>query len=166
MLGSVLFGIALFAGLPWLSPTRGVERAWQGSLRALEKNNLEAFDAYLDVTYKDGFGLDRAGAVSLAKTMRSHFLICTITRESIETVLAPGSKSAASRAIIRLGGQGSPVATAAIQASANSHSPTLFRWRRNSWQPWDWKLISVDNSDAARAVGQFQRDAGSFGLLP
>ncbi|MEY4489978.1 MAG: hypothetical protein RIQ79_2486 [Verrucomicrobiota bacterium] len=163
MIGTVLLGIALIVGLPWLSPTRGAERAWQGTLSALADNDLEKFGSYLDSNYHDGFGLDRAGAVALAKTVRGQFLLCTITREQPELVMDPGNHGAISRALIRLGGQGSPVASAAIQASATSTTPTIFRWRRGSWKPWDWKLIALDNAEAAKAVGQLQHELNSFG---
>jgi len=160
---TVLLGIALALGLPWLSPKRGVERAWAGSLAALADNKPDDFATYLDLNYHDGFGLDREGALTMAKSIRSHFILCTITREQAELVLDPGKHSATSRAIIRLGGQGSPVASAAIQASASSNTPTLFRWRRGSWKPWDGKLVAVDNTDAARGLSQLQRELGSFG---
>ncbi len=161
--GTVLLAITIAVGAPWLSPTRGVERAWAGSLAALADNKLDDFATYLDPNYHDGFGLDREGALTLAKSIRGHFILCTITREGAELVLDPSKQSATSRAIIRLGGQGSPVASAAIQASASSNTPTLFRWRRGSWKPWDWKLIAVDNTDAARGLSQLQRELGSFG---
>lgn len=162
--GSLLLGVALAAGLPWLSPTRGVERAWQGTLRSLEKNDFEAFSAYLDSNYRDGFGLDREGVVTLARTVRGQFFICTITREQSEIVLDPDKQVARSRALIRLGGQGSPVATAAIQASATTTLPTLFRWRRASWKPWDWLLVGVDNAEAAKNIAQLERQASGSGL--
>jgi hypothetical protein len=151
-------------GLPWLSPTKGVERAWKHALTALEDNDLETFRSYLDTDYHDGFGLDREGAVALARTVRGQFILCTITREQPELVLDPGSQRALSRAVIRLGGQGSPVATAAIQASAASNNPTIFRWRRGSWKPWDWHLVALDNAEAAKAISQLQRELPSTGL--
>jgi hypothetical protein len=163
IVGTVLLGISLALGIPWLSPTRGVERVWAGTLASLADNKLDDFEAYLDPNYRDGFGLDRAGVVALARSIRGQFILCTITREQSELVLDPGKRGATSRAIIRIGGQGSPVASAAIQASAASSTPTLFRWRRASWKPWDWKLIAVDNTDAARGLAQLQRELGSFG---
>jgi len=163
MIGTVLLGIALIAGLPWLSPTRGVERAWQGTLSALADNDLEKFASYLDTNYHDGFGLDKSGAVALAKTVRGQFLLCTIAREQAELVLDPGNRTATSRALIRLDGQGSPVATAVIQASASSTTPTIFRWRRGSWKPWDWTLVTLDNAEATKGIGQLQRELNSFG---
>lgn len=159
--------LALVLGLPWLSPSRGVERAWRGVVSAIEDKDQEALAAYLSDNYRDGFGLDRAGALELAATIRGHFAVCTIRREQPELVMdATTRRAATTRALIRLGGQGSPVAQGAIQASQASQTPTEFRWRRASWKPWDWKLISVENPDAARGLARFQREAASFGLTP
>lgn len=164
-LGALLL-VALLLVLPWLSPTRGVERAWKGVVAAIEKNDREALGAYLSENYQDGFGLDREGALRLAATVRGQFVVCTVRRERPELVMDVNKKAAVTRALIRLGGQGSPLATAAIQASQASQTPTEFRWRRASWKPWDWRLVSVENTDAARGIARFQREAASFGLTP
>ena len=158
--------VALMLGLPWLSPSRGVERAWGNVISAIESNDKEALSAYLADNYKDGFGLDREGALKLAATVRGQFAMCSIRRERSELVMDVNKKAAITRAVVRLEGQGSPLATAAVQASQASQTPTEFRWRRASWKPWDWRLVSVENADAARGIARFQREAASFGLTP
>ena len=62
--------------------------------------------------------------------------------------------------------QGTPLANAAVQASKASRTPTEFRWRRASWKPWDWRLVSVENADAARGISRIEREAASFGIAP
>ena len=161
-----LLVVALVLGIPWLSPTRGVERAWKNVIGAIEQNDRDTLALYLGTDYKDGFGLDREGALKLAASVRGQFLVCAIRRERPELVMDAGKKAAVARAIIRLDGQGSPLATAAIQASRASQTPTEFHWRRRSWKPWDWRLVSVENADAARGIARFQREAASFGLTP
>lgn len=158
--------VALLLGIPWLSPARGVERAWKNLVSAIEDNDQAELGAYLKEDYKDGFGLDREAALRLAATVRGQFLVCTIRRELPELVMDVNKKAAVTRAIIRLDGQGTALATAAIQASQASQTPTEFRWRRNSWKPWDWRLVSVENIDAARGIARFEREAASFGLTP
>ncbi len=165
VLGALL-ALGLLLGLPWLSPARGVERAWRGVVSAIEENDREELASYLSENYKDGFGLDRQGALRLATTVRGQFVVCTLRRERPELVMDVNKKAAVTRALIRLGGQGSPLAAAAIQASQASQTPTEFRWRRASWKPWDWRLVSVENADAARGIARFEREAASFGLTP
>jgi hypothetical protein len=163
---AALLAVALVLGLPWLSPARGVERTWKNVISAIESNDKEALAAYLSDNYKDGFGLDREGAIKLAATVRGQFAVCTIRRERPELVMDVNKRAAVTRALIRLDGQGTPLAAAAIQASQASQAPTEFRWRRASWKPWDWRLVSVENADAARGIARFQREAASFGLTP
>ena len=164
--GGAVFALALWLALPFFSPARGVERSWDALLDALADNDLERFGSFLGEDYADGFGFDRAEALKLASEVRRHFVICTIRRERSELVLDPLKKSAVTRGLIRLGGQGSPVAQGAIQASQSTDTPTAFRWRRNSWKPWDWRLTSIDNPDAARAIARFQRQADQLGFTP
>jgi len=150
--------------LPWLSPERGVERAWSGVLEAIEDNDSAALGKYLGADYRDAFGQDRAGALELAANLRRHFVTCSLRRERAELVMDPSGRSALTRAVIRLGGQGSPVATAAAEASAASDTATVFRWRRNSSKPWDWRLVSVENPEAARALRRFNQEAAKLGF--
>ena len=165
-IGGLLLALALWLALPFLSASRGVERAWDDFLSALEDNDMTELGRLLGDDYADGFGLDRAECLKLAASIRGQFVVCTVRREQSELVLDPSNKSAVTRGFIRLGGQGSPAAQAAIQASTSSQTPTAFRWRRNSWKPWDWRLVSIDNADAARALARFQRDLGALGLTP
>jgi hypothetical protein len=160
----VLLVVALIVGLPWLSPARGVERAWKGVITAIEKNDRERLAAYLADDYKDAFGLGREEAVQLVASVRGQFLVCTIRRERPMLELAPDKHSAVTRALVRLDGQGTAIAAAAIEASRSAQTPTEFRWRRGSGKPWDWRLVSVDNPDATRGVARFQRDAAQIGL--
>lgn len=162
----VLLALALWFGLPFLSPGKGVIRSWDAVLRAVEDHDAEALGRLLGADYTDGFGLDRAAAIELAGRIHAHFVVCTLRRERSELILDPSGKSAVTRALVRLGGQGSPVAQGAMRASQTSETPTAFRWRRNSWKPWDWRLVAVDNPDAARALARFQREAGQLGFSP
>ncbi len=164
LVAGALLVVALLVGLPWLSPARGVERAWKQLVESIEQNDREALAAALGSDYHDGFGLEREGALQLAATLRGQFIVCTIRRERPELVMDANKRAAITRALIRLDGQGTPVATAAIQASQASQTPTVFRWRRFSWKAWDWRLVSVEYADAARGISRLQREAAQFGV--
>ncbi len=162
--GTAAVLLFIWLGLPWLSPERGVQRSWDNVLEAIEDRDFEALGAYLQDDYRDGFGLGRTEALEVLGTVRSHFVVCRIRREAPELIMDPNGESAVTRAIIRLGGQGSPVAQAAIQASTFTSTPTTFRWRKNSWKPWDWRLVSIENPDAVRALQSFQRQSSGLAL--
>lgn len=160
-----LLVLALLLGLPWLSPTRGVQRAWKNVAAAIEENDREALAAYLADNYHDGFGFGREEALQMVATVRGQFIVCAIRLDQPEVVMDPNTKrSARTHALVRLDGQGTQVATAAIQASQASQTRTVFHWRRASWKPWDWRLTSVENADAARGIARFEREAGRLGL--
>lgn len=163
-LSTILVFTFIWLGLPWLSSERGVKRSWDRVTEAIEKRDYETLGKYLQDDYRDGFGLGRAEALEVLTSVRAHFIVCWIQREAPELVMDPQGKAAISRAIIRLGGQGSPIAQAAIQASNTTSTPTTFRWRKNTWKPWDWRLVSIENPDATRALQTFQRQASSLGL--
>lgn len=165
IIGGLLVVLALWLALPFFSASRGVERAWDQVLAAIGDNDAEALGRLLGEEYSDGFGFDRAGAIQMAGVIRAQFVTCTLRRERSEVVMDPSNRSAVTRAHVRLVGNGTPIAQGAIQASAASETPTTFRWRRNSWKPWDWRLISIDNPDAVRALSRFQRQAGGMGLF-
>lgn len=160
----IVLALAAFLGLPWLSPERGVQRTWSAVLTAIEDNDRTALATLLGPDYHDGFDLDREAALELLGTVRGQFLVCTVRRESPELVMATDSRAATTRALIRLDGHGTPIANAAVQASRASQTPTSFRFRRNSWKPWDWRLVAIENPDAARHLARFRREASS--LLP
>lgn len=64
-IGAVLvFSAFLFWTLPWLSPTRGVERAFQALIEGIEGNELEDVAAVVDPEYGDEWGLDKPTIVS------------------------------------------------------------------------------------------------------
>jgi hypothetical protein len=166
VVAGALLLVAVLLGVPWLSPTRGVERTWKNVISAVERNDREALAAYLSENYKDGFDLDREAALQLVAAVRGQFMVCTIRREQPELVMDVNKRAAITRALIRIDGRGSPVAAAVVQASHASQTPTEFRWRRASGKPWDWRLVSVENADASRGVARFQREAGQFGFTP
>lgn len=162
--GALALILALVLTLPFLSPQRGVERTWDHVLDAIADKDIAALDSLLGPDFSGGFGLDRAATLRMAGEIRGQFAVCNIRRERSEVVLDPSGKSATTRALVRLTGQGSPAAQAAIRASAATQVPTTFRWRRNSWKPWDWRLVAMENTEAARALELFQRQASAIGL--
>jgi hypothetical protein len=160
----VLAALALFFALPYLSPSRGLERAWDDLLTAIEDKDAEALERRMAANYRDGFGFDRAGAIEAMIKVRGQFVVCRLRREKSELALDPSGKSAITRALMRLSGNGSPAAQGAIHASQASETPTSFRWRRETWKPWDWQLVGLDNPDAARAYARFEAEAARLGL--
>lgn len=162
---AVLLLVLLF-GLPWLSPARGVERAWARLIDGIEDNDFGDVAAVLHDDYKDGWGLAKAEVLSLGQTMRRQFLLCTIEYRPHRVELSGDKRRATVSSVVRFGGTpGSPVAQAIIQYSNQTGRPTSFEWVRGSWKPWDWKLVRIDNPEATPGVRRLQREAGNFSNL-
>lgn len=153
-------------GLPYLSPTKGVERQWARVIKAVEKKDEGRLRAILAEDYVDDWGSNREEAVKLALGVFQHFVTLTITREQPTLVMESKSKATTgARVVVR--GQGSPVAQMVVQGSEGMTAPTRFRWRRESWRPWDWRLTGLENEDIRANLPRFRRmmdQAGAAGV--
>ena len=161
--GVVVLVAALLVGLSYLSPQRGLRRAWGQLATAIEKNDMDALGALLGDDYQDGFGQDRAAALETFALVRRQFMACSVSYDQPQLTLDVGEQSAVSRALVRLAGTGGPGAKAVIDASQYNQDPVSFRWRRDG-KPWQWRLVSIDHPEAARALARLKREAASLGL--
>ena len=152
---------ALTVGVPWLSPARGVDRAWHGFLDDIEGNDIEDVAAVIDAEYADAWGLNREEVVKVVEAMRRQFLTCSITRDAgRERTMSEDKRRATIRAVVRVDGTGSPIAQMIVQASQQGEVRTTFEWVRRSWKPWDWTLVRIDNPQATPGVRRLQREGG------
>jgi len=159
--GVVIVLFALTIGLPWLSPSRGVERAWHGLLDDIEGNDIEDVAAAIDSGYADAWGLKREEVVNVVETMRRQFLTCSITRDAArERTVSADKRRATIRAVVRVDGTGSPIAQMIVQASQQGEVRTTFEWVRRSWKPWDWTLVRIENPQAGPGVRRLRQEMG------
>jgi hypothetical protein len=163
VIGVVVLVAAVLFGLSYLSPERGVRRAWGQLATAIEKNDRDALGRLLGDDYKDGFGQDRAAALETFALVRRQFIACSVSYAQTELILDTSEQSATTRSLVRLSGSGGPGAQATIEASKYNQQPVSFRWRRDG-KPWEWRLVSIEHPEAARALARLQREAASLGL--
>jgi hypothetical protein len=161
--GVVVLVAAVLFGFSYLSPERGVRRAWGQLATAIEKNDTDALGRLLGDDYRDGFGQDRAAALETFALVRRQFIACSVGYDQSELILDANEQSAVTRALVRLSGSGGPGAKAVIDASQYNQQPVAFRWRRDG-KPWEWRLVSIDHPEAARALARLKREAGLLGL--
>lgn len=55
--------------------------------------------------------------------------------------------SATTRTVLKISGNGGPVAQIVMERVNTLRGPFTFAWRKASWRPWDWQLTSVDHPD-------------------
>jgi hypothetical protein len=158
----VLLGV--FVGVPLLSASRGLERAWRAVLSDVEDGDWAAFEAKLAPNYRDNFGATRPESIRRFKLARQQFLSLSISREQIETSLDSSGRAATTKALIRLRGTGVGGAAQAMDSAGRTTEPVIFKWQRPSWKPWDWQLVLIEHREAAELFNSLERQAAALGL--
>ena len=140
MLAAIILGLYLFQ--LW-KPERQLQLHSAHLIAALEENDRSAILDFLDPSYGDQWGHDRATLVARLQAVLPY---------------APHLRIEARRIIVRdSAGAGEWSARIRVEADANEvtalikerinplEEPFLLQWRRVSWKPWDWKLVRVTN---------------------
>ncbi|MFH1499972.1 MAG: hypothetical protein ABII82_19345 [Verrucomicrobiota bacterium] len=153
--GLVLLVAALWIAPPFVLPSRGLDRAWDRLLEAMEERDADTLHALIAADYRDGFGQDRDEAIALFDQAAGQFISLNIRRLR-PVVHVESSRLGTTEAVVRVGGHGTPLAQMVVQGSAAIDAPTTFRWRRTGWQPWRWQLTFMDNPAVRNDVRQFR----------
>jgi len=142
--GSGLVAFALF--LLWLwQPERQVRLHTSHFLKKVERRNWDAARKFLADDYSDRWQHDRDSAVSEAREAFRQFLFLTIENRTDSCEMAPDS--ATTRTVIKISGNGGPVAQLVMERVNTLQGPFTLAWRKASWRPWDWQLTSVDHPE-------------------
>jgi hypothetical protein len=70
------------------------------------------------------------------------FLACGVMADHLSLTWRNGSCDLTAH--IRVVGSGGPLAQFIMEQSAQLTEPFHFQWKKESWKPWGWKLVSVD----------------------
>lgn len=124
---------------------RQLERVFHRLINAAENRNWEKVRQLVAEDYRDGWGQDREQAISTGSQFLGQFLVMEIVVENQTVDLRGREASIAAR--MRLKGRGSAVAEAIMQGANALEHDFQFAWRRKSWKPWDWKLVSINQSE-------------------
>jgi hypothetical protein len=79
--------------------------------------------------------------VAQASEALRNFLVLEILSE--DTTVERRDRDAVISARLRLRGKGNAIGEQIIAGANSLESHFQFAWRRKSWKPWDWKLVSV-----------------------
>ena len=112
-------------------------------LRQIEKRNAAAAADFLALDYHDDWGHDRALLLRRLRIVLHFFSSLAITVTAPQVTLQ--SSTATWSASIRLDGAGGEFAPEIIGRVNSLTKPFELHWRRESWRPWDWKLVEVSN---------------------
>lgn len=138
--------IAIALGL-WLSHLWSAENQVrlhsEHLLAQIEKGNWSATAEMVAPDYHDDWGDDRDLLVNRLRMTLHFFTSLTITPNSprIDAGAATGTWTSQ----VRINGTGAEVAPEMIARINSLTTPFVLRWRKESWRPWDWKLVEAHN---------------------
>jgi hypothetical protein len=141
---AALFVVVLYCVLLW-QPTRQVRLHQAHLLRAIEKRNWPRVAEFIAENYSDRWGHDKEFVLREAREVFHHFVFLTVKQEEQGARVESGQGTVVTRIILL--GTGSPVADFAKQRLADLEEPFTFRWRQQSWKPWDWQLTGFDHPE-------------------
>ena len=139
---AVAAGVYLFQ--LWL-PERQVALHTQHLIEALEERDVQAVGEFVDPTYKDQWGHDRELLLSRLGAVLRYARDLDLQLNGAWTELN-GDEAFWNARITVVGGEHE--VDALIEQRVNAVAePFRLQWRRQSWKPWDWKLVGVTNSE-------------------
>ena len=136
--------IVTFLIVRW-QPDRQLGHRWEGFLDAFSTRRWGAVDGFLSPDYQDAWGHTRLNLKHRATYDLREFTNLEVRAESV-TIVRSG-KSATISAVVRITGSGGYQAERTRRAVNRVFSASQFEWKRHSWRPWDWRLVSVENPE-------------------
>jgi hypothetical protein len=138
---ALIVGIYLFQ--LW-QPDRQVHLHSIHLAEALEENDWDDVEEFLAADYADQWGHDRATVLTRLRQVLHYARNLRIdAQQTITSAAGPDGKW---RALIKLEADDNEIA-AIIKGRINVlEEPFELNWRRESWKPWDWKLVRVSNA--------------------
>ena len=150
------FRYSFYAGLVltlllgfWLTRLWGSENQVQlhsnHFLHQIEERDWAGAGKFLAANYRDDWGNDRALMITRLRLGLRLFDRLTITAKEARITLQASAVTWSGQ--IQVAGSGSEMAPAAIEEINRLTTPFEFRWEKQSWKPWDWKLAKITNSE-------------------
>ena len=131
----------LYAAFHFLSPTRQLLSSQERFLAAVSSKNAEAVSGMLDPDYSDQWGFQPADWPGLLQDLRVVSPVLDIKTDEPVGDAGTGVVETALR-VLSEGPAASRLGIPAIKTK-----PTRFIWRRSSWMPWSWRLLSIQNPE-------------------
>lgn len=136
--------MALVLFLLWLwKPERQVRLHTSHFLKSVERRNWNSSKSFLADDYTDRWQHNKETAVADAREAFRQFMFVTIENRIDSCEMA--GDHATVRAVIKISGNGGPVAQLVMERVNTLSGPFTFEWRKGTWKPWDWQLTQVDH---------------------
>jgi hypothetical protein len=123
-------------------PTRQVRLHQEHLFEAVGSRDWKKVGGFLAADYKDRWGQTREVALQRLPQAFQDFLSCSVESEKRSIEWQDGACIFKSR--IRILGSGGGIARYVMAELDQLTEPFALTWRQQSWLPWDWALVSVD----------------------
>lgn len=136
------FVLGIYLAQLWTAE-RQVELHGHNFLEAIEESDARALHEFLADDYEDDWGHDKTRVLSRLKQVVPYARNGRLVARE-ETVQITGSEGEW-RARIAIDAEGNELTAPLIGYVNGVSEPWRLQWRRESWKPWDWKLVRVSN---------------------
>ncbi len=134
----------LALALHW-QPTRQVRLHQEHLLEAVQNRKWKTAGEFLAEDYRDRWGQTKTDVLAQLPQVFGDFLALGVIGEDGAVSWSESEPTVRER--IRIVGSGGPIAQIVMQRSQAFTQPFSFRWRRQSWRPWDWALVEADQPE-------------------
>ena len=141
----LLLAGAIFILPSQFSPEKRLRAAHASLLDAMRDASRPRMARILADDYKDGWGLTKSEAIGLAIQVNQQFVSIEMEVASLQTTVT--GRTARTELTISLRGHGSAGADTIREKVSRLKVPFVLEWRRESWTPWSWKLVSVSQPE-------------------
>ena len=145
IIGSIVSLIVLYnLAFEWPSSIQ-VPLKQEAFLISLEEGDNGAWDKLLSESYEDQWGFSKSNALVSFQDVRSQFIGLHIEWKPQSTLI--DARTGKLTGNMKFDATGL-FATDLISSRINSlDAPWVFVWQKESWLPWSWKLVRIENSD-------------------
>jgi len=125
---------------------RQLNKAFERMISAVEARDWKRVEAMTAADYTDQWGMNRTQALEIGSEILRHFFVVEITISDVSLSVGDGVPGEV-RALLRVSGNGTAIAQSVMTEANQLQQPFIFQWRKASWKPWDWRLVSVSQSE-------------------
>lgn len=113
-------------------------------ITGIEKRSPGRIERLVADNYSDRWGFDREDAVVAIVDVGSQFLALVVTEEDKTTVI-DGDEATVTAKLTFGGNPVGPAGQEAVKRLNRLKEPFVFRWRKESFLPASWRLVSIEN---------------------
>lgn len=125
-------------------PAKMVAKKQSDLITGIEKRSPGRIERLVADNYSDRWGFDREDAVVAIVDVGSQFLALVVTEED-ETTVIDGDEATVTAKLTFGGNPVGPAGQEVVKRLNRLKEPFVFRWRKESFLPASWRLVSIEN---------------------